>query len=336
MSVAEATVPAGVARAIFAAAEAHGVPREALVQESGFDPDLLDDGDARAPAITVARLWDHAGRLTGRDTFGLDLGATSSSSTMALAGRLIAASGTLGEGLARVFAYYRVFNDVHPAEITTHGEDVVVEVHTRAIPLALPRHAVEFAFSWFVTVASNAVREKVTLGRVTLEHPPPRDRGAHERVFGCPVEFDADRTTMTMPLRLLERPTASPDPYLVELLESHASNLLAKLPPRASTVARVRAVLTELLPRGDASIELAAEAMQASPRSLQRKLKEEGTTFSEVVDELRCDLAKEHLRGRAKSIAEIALLVGFSDQSTFHRAFVRWTGKTPGEFRKGA
>lgn len=336
MSVAEATVPAGIARAIFTAAEARGVARDALVSASGFDPDLLEDGDARAPALRVARLWSAAGELTGSDTFGLDLGASTPSSTMPLAGRLIAASGSLGDGLARVFAYYRVFNDVHPAEITAAEDQVTVEVHTKAIPLALPRHAVEFAFAWFVAVASRAVGEPVALTRVTFEHAAPRaDRGMHERVFGCPVDFDAPRTTMVLPLALLARPNASPDPELVELLESHAQNLLAKLPARAGTAQRVRAVLGELLPRGDASIELAAEALGASPRSLQRKLREEGTTFSEVVDELRCELAKEHLRGRASSIAQIALLVGFSDQSTFHRAFVRWTGKTPGDFRRG-
>ncbi len=336
MSVADATVPAGIARAILSAAEARGVARDELVAASGFDPDLLEDGDARAPAVSVARLWHEAGRLTGADTFGLDLGAAFSESTMPLAGRLICASGSLGEGLARVFEYYRVFNDVHPADIKAEGDQVVVEVHTKAIPLALPRHAVEFAFSWFVAVASRAVGERVHLTRVSFQHGPPRDAGAHARVFGCPVAFDADETLMVVPMHLLERPNASPDPYLVELLASHAQNLLAKLPARASTVARLRAVLAELLPRADASIELVSEAMGASPRSLQRKLREEGTTFSEVTDDLRADLAKEHLRGRAKSIAEIALLVGFSDQSAFHRAFVRWTGKTPGEFRKGS
>lgn len=334
MSFAEATVPAALARSILAGAAEHGVSAEALAAEAGLDLDLLDDGDARAPASTMLALWDAAGRLTGDESFGLRLGARTAGAAMALAGRLIVASATLGEGLARVFAYYRVFNDVHPASIEPLGDDVVVRVHTKAFPVTLPRHPLEFAFAWFVAVASRAVGEKVRLTRVSFEHAAPAEVREHEAHFGCEVAFGAAESLMVVPRGLFERPTASPDPWLIELLESHASTLLAKLPARASTKDRLRAVLGELLPRGDATIELAAEALGKSPRSLQRKLKEEATTFSDVVDELRCDRARELLGDRDASLAEIALRVGFSDQSAFHRAFVRWTGKTPGEFRK--
>lgn len=283
----------------------------------------------------MTRLWEEAGRLTNDESFGLRVGKTSHASAMPLAGRLIAASPTLGEGLARIMAYYRVFNDVHPAEVAVDGDDIVVRVLTKAIPLVLPRHAIEFAFAWFVGVATVAIGEKVALRSVSFEHTPPRDVSEHVDTFGCPVVFEGSETAFRAPRALFERPTARPDPYLVELLESHAQLLVAKLPDRASVAARVRAIVAELLPRGDAGIDLAAEALGSSPRTLQRKLKEEGTSFTDLVDEVRCDLAKNHLRNGARPIAEIALLVGFSDQSTFHRAFVRWTGKTPGDFRRG-
>ncbi|MBX3187829.1 MAG: AraC family transcriptional regulator [Labilithrix sp.] len=331
----DASVPVIVARAIIAAAENRGVSAEALARAAEFDLELLDDADARAPAEKMLRMWEVAGALTGDDSFGLFVGRTSHTSGMPLAGRLIAASPTLGEGLARIMAYYRVFNDVHPASVDVEGDDVVVRVLTKAIPIALPRHAIEFAFAWFVGVASLAVGEEVKLGAVTFEHPPPRSPGDHEAIFGCPVTFDGPETSFRAPRELFERANAAPDPYLVELLESHAKVLVDKLPARASQAARVRAVVTELLQRGDANIDFAAEALHLSPRTLQRKLREEGTSFSDLVDETRCELAKQHLRDRAHSIAQIALLVGFSDQSTFHRAFVRWTGTTPGDFRRG-
>lgn len=335
MSISEASVPVVVGRAIVAAAEARGVPGETLAKAAGLDIDLLDDADARAPALTMIRLWEEAGRLTGDESFGLHVGRSSATSGMPLAGRLIAASATLGEGLARIMAHYRVFNDVHPAEVDADGDDVVVRVLTKAIPIALPRHAIEFAFAWFVEVASIAIGERVVLSSVSFEHPAPRDVSEHRAIFGCDVAFGADESAFRAPRTLFEHANANPDPYLVEILESHAAILVEKLPARASVAAKVRAVLTELLPRGDAGIDLAAEAMRMSPRTLQRKLREEGTSFSDLVDERRCELAKRHLRERAFSIAEIALRVGFSDQSTFHRAFVRWTGRTPGDFRRG-
>lgn len=332
----EASVPVVVARAIVAAAEARGVSADELAKAADFDLDLLDDGDARAPAMTMIRLWDEAGRLTGNESFGLHVGRSSAISAMPLAGRLIAASATLGEGLARIMAHYRVFNDVHPAEVEADGDEVIVRVLTKTIPIVLPRHAIEFAFAWFVEVASLAIGERVKLGAVSFEHSAPRDVSEHEATFGCEVTFDAPESSFRAPRTLFDRANANPDPYLVELLESHAQVLLGKLPPKASTAAKARAVVQELLPRGDVSIELAAEALRTSPRTLQRKLREENTSFSDIVDETRCELAKKHLRGRAHSIAEIALLVGFSDQSTFHRAFVRWTGRTPGDFRRGS
>ncbi|MBS2019040.1 MAG: AraC family transcriptional regulator [Deltaproteobacteria bacterium] len=334
MTFEAATVPAVVGRAILAAAGERGIAAEDLARAAGLDLDLLQDADGRASAASMARLWEEAGRMSGDEAFGLRVGRSSHASAMPLAGRLIAASPTLGEGLARIMAYYRVFNDVHPAEVVVDGDDVVARVLTKAIPIALPRHAIEFAFSWFVGVASFALGEPVALSSVSFEHPAPRDPSEHAATFGCPVAFDARETSFRAPRALFERPTARPDPYLVELLESHAQILFAKLPDRASLVARVRAIVAELLPRGDAGVELAAEALGSSPRTLQRKLREEGTSFSDVVDEVRCDLAKDHLRQGARPIAEVALLVGFSDQTAFHRAFVRWTGKTPGDFRR--
>jgi AraC-like DNA-binding protein/GNAT superfamily N-acetyltransferase len=331
----DATVPVVVARAILSGAEERGVPPEVLAGAVGLDLELLEHGDARAPARVMARLWEEAGRLTGDDAFGLHVGKASAASAMPLAGRIIRASGTLGEGLARLMAYYRVFNDVHPADVAVEGDEILVRVLTGRTPIGLPRHAIEFAFSWFVAVASLALGERVRLAGVTLEHEPPQDPGEHARFFGCEVTFAASETSFRAPRALFEQSTAAPDPHLVEILESHAEILLAKLPERASTTARVRAVVAELLPRGDATIELVAEAMGSSPRTLQRKLRDDGTTFSELADQLRCERAKEHLRELSRSIAEVALLVGFSDQSTFHRAFVRWTGKTPGDFRRG-
>lgn len=335
MTAADATVPVVVARAIFAAAERRGLSASVLAEAVGFDLELLDAVDARAPAGIVARLWDEAGKRTGDESFGLDVGRTSPDAGLPLAGRLIAASDTLGEGLARVMTYYRVFNDVHPAEVAVDGDELVVRVLTKAIPIKLPRHAIEFAFSWFVAVASKALREPVKLTRVSFEHAAPKDDAEHREWFGCPVTFDAGETSFRAPATLFERRTASPDPELLEILERHAQNLFEKLPARASLVARTRAVLVELLPRGDADIELTAEALQVSARTLQRKLQEEGTSFRDLVDDTRAEIAKERLRDLSLSIAEVALRVGFSDQSAFHRAFVRWTGATPGDFRKG-
>jgi AraC-like DNA-binding protein len=124
------------------------------------------------------------------------------------------------------------------------------------------------------------------------------------------------------------------DTELVQVLERHAASLLAKLPPRGAFSSRVRAAMTPLLASGDVTIERVAVDLGTSPRSVQRRLQEDRTSFQRVLDDLRKDIAIEYLTGQVHSIAEIALLLGFSDQTAFHRAFVRWTGRTPGDVRR--
>jgi AraC-like DNA-binding protein len=176
---------------------------------------------------------------------------------------------------------------------------------------------------------------------LAFEHDAPARTAEHERIFGCPVSFGADATSLELSSDDLARPTLGPDPELADLLHKQADAMVAKLgPPRgagaafAPHTARVREALTSLLPTGDATIDNVASALGASPRSLQRRLGDEGATFQGVLDELRRELALAYLASDTHAIAEIALMLGFSDQSAFHRAFVRWTGRTPGDVRR--
>lgn len=318
---------------MFAAAAQRGVEEEALANAAGFDPTLLDDPDDRVPALAMLRIWDEVERLTADPTFGLFIGRTATASAMPLAGRLVAASATLGEGLARVMTHYRLFNDAHPSAMIMDGDEVRFRVDSKALPVRPPRLAIEFAFAWAIDIAREAVGERLRFRSVSFEHDAPPDTTAYEAAFGCPVTFSANEASFSLDRALLERSTVAPDPHLIEILERYASMLATRLPARDNLGERVREVLRALLARGDVAVELAAEALGMSPRTLQRKLREEGLSFSTLVDEGRCELAKEALKGSA-SLAEIALRLGFSDQSAFHRAFVRWTGRTPGDFRR--
>lgn len=333
MSLARASIPASIPRAVFAAAAERGIAEDTLAKAAGFDPTLLDDPDDRVPALVMLRIWDEVERLTGDPTFGLFVGKTATTSAMPLAGRLVAASATLGEGLARVMNHYRLFNDAHPSAMIVEGDEVRFRVDSNALPVRPPRLAIEFAFAWAIDIASIAVGERLRFRSVSFEHDAPPNVTAYEETFGCPASFSTNEASFSLERALLDRPTVAPDVHLIEILERYASMLATRLPARENLGERVREVLRALLVRGDVAVELAAETLGMSPRTLQRKLREEGLSFSALVDEERCELAKEALKGSA-SLAEIALRLGFSDQSAFHRAFVRWTGRTPGDFRR--
>ena len=132
-----------------------------------------------------------------------------------------------------------------------------------------------------------------------------------------------------------DRPVHGADPALFSVLEDHAERLLAELPaPEPPLVSRLRAVLREELRGGDVGVEHVARRLALGARTLQRRLEDEGVRFAEVLAELRTELARDYLREPGLSIAEIAWLLGFSEQSAFTRAFKRWVGTTPATYRK--
>jgi AraC-like DNA-binding protein len=336
MEAPEPTISSMAARAVVFAAAQHGVAPPDLCKQVGLDPVLLADNDGRIPASVMIALWEAVSPLD--PDFGLHLAELSLSMGTALPWHLVRASSTLAEGILRLVAAWRVFNDIHPPELTLPGEHGVLRMRSKNTPLPIPRHAAEYAFAWFVIAARRATGIDVQPTRVTFEHPEPASTSEHARIFGtqCEVAFDDDGSSIVIAADVLALPTREADPDLVQILEKHAEALLAKLPQRGGFAARVRSAMTPLLACGDVTIDRVAAALASSTRSVQRRLHDENTSFQRVLDELRREVATEYLGDRAKSIAEVALLLGFSDQTAFHRAFVRWTGRTPGDVRRGS
>lgn len=342
MSVEEPTISAIAARAILFAASTYGLAPDVLCKRVGLDPELAADVDGRIPVSIMLRLWAETGPLD--PDFGLhlaEMSMTSMAAQAALPWHLVRASATLKEGILRLVAAWRVFNDLHPPELVlpTNAPDSfgVLRMRTKDTPHPVPRHASEYSFAWFVLAARKATGVDVSPLKIQFEHPRPANISEHARIFRCPVEFDQDGTAITFPNSAMDLPTLSGgEDDLVRLLERHTEHLLSKLPARGGFSARVRAAITPLLAASDVSIDRIAAELQSSPRSIQRKLRDEGTTYQRVLDDLRKEVATEYLSQRAHSIAEVALLLGFSDQTAFHRAFVRWTGRTPGDVRRGA
>ena len=170
--------------------------------------------------------------------------------------------------------------------------------------------------------------------RASFRHGRPGDGAAHDAFFGVPVAWGAVRTEVLVPPEVLALPLLKADPALAEFFERHALALLERFGSDAGIAQRLRASLTEELPRGLPTLESAAAALAMSTRTLRRRLQDEGTSFQAVLDEVRCELAKRYLAGPRLAVGEVAFLLGFCEPSTFHRAFKRWTGMTPQAFRR--
>ena len=148
------------------------------------------------------------------------------------------------------------------------------------------------------------------------------------------MHFAMGENALVLPAPLLETPCVRADPALVAVLDRYAAERLEQAPRTSSIADRVRSALGDELRGGEPTAARLATRFKMSVRSLSRLLAAEGTSFRELLDALRRDLATRHLAADQLSIGEVAFLLGFSELSSFHRAFKRWTGRTPAEFRQ--
>jgi AraC-like DNA-binding protein len=312
-----------------------GAPVRALCGRLGMSDDLIANVAARIPAGLLARVWDELPRLTGDACSGLHLGERTAARSLPFAARIFESCATVGDGIERLLALQSAVNHVHVARFTVRGSMGVFRVETRDTPLPAPAHAMEFAFAWMVGVARRATGVHVCPSVVRFEHVAEGDGREQRRVFGCPVEFGAAANEVVFSAAALALPHAHPDPALIEILETYAKLLLSGGPETPTFRARVGDALVPLLASGP-TVGRVADALHVSARSVQRYLQNEGTTFAAVLDEVRRSHAETALRDPRRSIAEVSARLGFADQSTFHRAFVRWTGTTPGAYRRSS
>jgi AraC-like DNA-binding protein len=163
----------------------------------------------------------------------------------------------------------------------------------------------------------------------------PEDKSEHEAVFGCPVHFNRPRNSLSFPEAVFACRVTQPSRELLALFETHTVEHLRKLDDKLIYARKVGEEVARMLQGEAPNINVVAQKLAMSPRNLQLKLRQEGTSYRETLDRVRKDLALGHLKNRHTTVAEVAYLLGFSEPSVFHRTFKRWTGSTPRDFRHG-
>jgi AraC-like DNA-binding protein len=338
--VASATVSVQGVWLLATGAGARGVDVPALLRRHGLESALSADVDARVPATSVLGLWAELPALTGVPHFGVWLGELASAApATSLGAKLVHSAPTLGDGLGRLVTFERVFHGVAATTLTLVG-DVARLTHRPPIgvgPGAAP--AIELAFAWILGTARVTTGEPLEAAAVTFSHeaPPEASRAEHERFFSVAPRFASPENSLDLPRAALELPQRTADALLERLVERHARVLASELPTDAGLCAQVRSRLVSALLRGHAeqcTLAACAESLALPPRTLQRRLAAEGAAFAALLDEARRALSLELLADPSTSVAEVAFALGFGDQTAFHRAFVRWTGSTPGEHKR--
>jgi AraC-like DNA-binding protein len=197
--------------------------------------------------------------------------------------------------------------------------------------------SIEFMFAYVIIAGRRHVgRDDFAPTLVRFRHAAWPDVRAHEAHFRCPIEFGATEDSLSFSHAQLELPLRQADSHLSALLDQAATHLLARMRSDTGPFSDdVRHLITKHLPNDGAPVTAIAHELGITPRTLHRRLASEQTTFRDLADDVRKGLALAHVEQGDLGMSEIAYLLGFSGVQAFHRAFKRWTGKTPGTYRKG-
>lgn len=332
----ELTVGAGFARGLLELAVSKGADRGLLAERAGVDLKDLARQDNRIPFDRYVALMREAKALGGDPALALHYGEAVDISEVSIIGLLGQASETMIEAFQQLNRYVRLIVET---ENQGSGDrfQLVVErggfwmIDTRKDPNDFPE-LTESAFAQLVC-GPRRFDDTPFVKAVRFTHPDPGYRDEYERIFRAPVAFDTDRNAMLVDPAWASHRVSRLPRYAFGILSEHAEALLRSLETSKSVRGRVESLLMVVLHTGDAGMDRIAAKMGLSRQTLFRKLKAEGVTFEQVLDELRHRLARHYLGGRKVSVNETAYLVGFSDPAAFSRAFKRWTGCSPGAVR---
>lgn len=315
-------------------AEARGVRTEGVLRKAGVSRELLEKPDARLPAPVVMAIWQALRERT--DDPGLQLVAPASLPFGAyrVIDYLVAASATVGDGVRRFARYFGIISETVSLDIQDRDGEHRLWL-AAADGRQVPPVYVDYVFAALVTRIRMRIRPELRVRGVELRQPRPADPEPWERVFGAPVRFGAPADCLSFSHEEWRAPTAMADDALARLLEDHARMIAPRGESAGGFRGDVLNALTATLPEGGSAAAV-ARVLHVSVRTLQRRLAGEGTTFREALEAAKSQLAQAYLADPRVSVGEVAALLGFSDASSFNRAFRRWTGLTPGRWRHPA
>jgi AraC-like DNA-binding protein len=327
------TVAVTSTRAVLDAAARRGADVGVILGAHGLEHALLHDKDARLPAATVGELWRHASAAAGEPELPVHAAVELAWGSYRVIDMLAASARTVGEALTLVSQYFRIIHDtvlVPIRDLPEGGRLLCVE---DARGEAIPRPYVDY------TLASCLYRMRYAgaapiAAELHLRRAAPGDLTGHHRAFGTNLHFAAAHDCAALTAAQWAAPMSTPDPLMQSVLKDHAEQLLRAMPNLQGPLTDVQQVLLDGMPRGRVDLEHVAKQLGVSSRTLQRRLADTGTRWSELLEEARRQLSARLLVDQSLSVDDVAVLLGYAEASAFHRAFRRWTGQTPGAFRK--
>ncbi|MDT4851223.1 HTH-type transcriptional regulator VirS [compost metagenome] len=296
----------------------------------------LGDNGKRIPSEAHERLLQHLMQVSGDPLFGLHSARFVQPGSWSVLGYITMNCATLGEAMSRIVPYEKLVGDMGVSRVEAAADHVKMIWTCRHEAAEIRRHMIENVLASWLLYARWIADMQRSPREVWFEHAKPADVDVAEyvAVFGCPIHFEQPCNALIVPLEYLGVPLRQADANLLRTLEEHALTLMAGLDGDEPLPLRVKNALRLLLKDGLPRKERVAEKFNMTVRTLQRHLQQAGTSYQQILDELRQELAEHYLLRSDLAIQDIACYLGFTESRSFHRSFKSWTGQTPGEFRE--
>jgi AraC-like DNA-binding protein len=307
----------------------YGYDAESIFQEEGIDREMILKPGVRITQARVDSLWSKVNELIDDPCFGLRGAKFWHPSHLHALGYAWLSSGTLREALNRAARYAHIIGEdrEHRMEDTAKGLTA-----TLSHSLKLPAH-MDLSMSILMSACRLNYGADLNPVEVHFIHSKPARAEEYYSYFNAPVKFNADYDSLTLPADAVDRRLPIGNPQLAKLSDQHIISYLAEL-DKNNIVQRVKGAIVDMLPSGGVSGEKMAQRLNMSTRSLQRKLQSAHTTFGTLLDEVRQEIAEHYIHDSTVSLMEIAFVLGYSEYSSFCRAYKRWMKISPSEIRK--
>lgn len=319
-------------RPVLGALFARGIAPAGFFAATDLTPEIVADGDARVSPAQFCVAWAELVRQT-EPTIALAIAEGTPPGAFGIVEYVCRSAPTLGDALRRWVRYLNLLDDAVEVGLVEDGDRTCLRVLTESQAPAPASH--ELCFALVVAQARALSRAPFRAVGVDFTHRAPADVARYRAWFDAPVAFGAPHTQLVLSRAAMDGALVSADPGLSAILSRVADEQAAKKKPSALMTDQVERILRGALRDDDGHVEVVAKRLGLTARSLQRRLRDEGTSFQAVREDVRRALAARYLEDDL-SIAEISFLLGFSEPSAFFRAWKRWTGLTPAESRERA
>ena len=308
-----------------------GLSPYAMLRGARIDPVLLDEHDRLFPTDRLVTLLEESARRSGCASFGLLMAQSRAVSSIGPLSLLLEHKATAREVAEAVVRYQALLGDGLNLEVEPVSDFWIIRIH---LVTSVPGYqAIELAAGLFYKALVTLTGGRWQAESAHFMHEAPDDLSLYRRMFVCPIVFACDFNGFVSTREAFEAPVPTQEPEMARYAEEYLLLLLAEM--KDGTVAgRTRRTLHLTIPSGRGSLRQAASTIGMHPRALQRLLRVEGTTFADLLNQVRRELALRYLSGSAHSLTEIAQLTGYSSLSAFTRWFAAEFGIAPSAWRR--